>query len=78
MGNAGPTVWVDGEVVGVWVQAPDGEIRTHLFTDLPAGRRREVDRRAAEVAAMVGETRFTVRFPSPVSAALVAGSPVPG
>ena len=78
MGNAGPTVWVDGEVAGVWVQAPDGEIRTHLFTDLPAGRRREVDRRAAEVAAMVGETRFTVRFPSPVSAALVAGSPVPG
>ncbi|MEP7090608.1 MAG: winged helix DNA-binding domain-containing protein, partial [Nocardioidaceae bacterium] len=23
MGNAGPTIWVDGEVVGVWVQAPD-------------------------------------------------------
>ena len=74
----GPTIWVDGEVVGGWVQAPDGEIRTRLFTDLPAARRAEVDRRAAEVAAMVGETRFTVRFPSPVSAALAAGSPVPG
>ena len=24
-GNAGPTLWVDGRVVGAWAQAPDGE-----------------------------------------------------
>ncbi len=76
-GNAGPTVWVDGRVAGVWAQTPDGDIRTRLFEDLPRSRRREVDRRAAELAATVGTTRFTVRFPSPLSAAL-AGGAAPG
>jgi hypothetical protein len=73
MGNAGPTVWVDGEVAGVWAQAPDGEIRTHWFADPGPVRRAEVTARAAEVADLVGDTRFTVRFPSPVSTALTRG-----
>lgn len=71
MGNAGPTVWVDGQVVGGWVQAPDGTIRIRLCADLTAAQRAAVDDRAAELANMLGETRFTVRFPSPVSAALL-------
>jgi hypothetical protein len=70
MGNAGPTVWVDGRVVGGWGQAPDGEIRTSYLVDVPADRRAEVAQRAEELAALLGETRFTVRFPSPVSATL--------
>ena len=36
-------------------------------------RRAEIERRAADVAELLGETRFTVRFPSPVSAALFEG-----
>ena len=36
-GNAGPTIWVDGRVVGGWSQADDGEIVTRL---LGAGGRR--------------------------------------
>jgi hypothetical protein len=71
MGNAGPTIWVDGCVVGGWVQAPDGRIRTGLCVDVPAGRRAEVSRRAAELAETIGETRFTVRFPSTLSAKLL-------
>jgi hypothetical protein len=70
MGNAGPTVWVDGQVAGVWDQRPDGEIRTRLFTDLDRNRRSAVDERARELAELIGETRFTVRFPSPASTAL--------
>jgi len=77
MGNAGPTIWVDGQVVGVWSQTPDGDLRTHLFVDLPADRRAAVEQRAAELAAMIGDTRFTVRFPSPVSTALAKGTAVP-
>jgi hypothetical protein len=74
MGNAGPTVWVDGRVVGGWVQRPDGEIRTTYLVDVPAARRRQVAARADELAGWLGETRFTVRFPSPVSTALFRAS----
>jgi hypothetical protein len=73
MGNAGPTIWADGRVVGVWAQTPDGELRTHLFERLAAEQLAAVERRLTEVAAMVGDTRFTVRFPSPVSTALATG-----
>jgi hypothetical protein len=78
MGNAGPTVWVDGQVVGGWVQAPDGEVRTRLLVDVGAERRAEVEARAADLAALLGDTRFTVRFPSPLSTALLARRPGPG
>jgi hypothetical protein len=70
MGNAGPTVWVDGQVAGAWDQRPDGEIRTRLFTDLDRSHRSAVEERARELAELIGETRFTVRFPSPASTAL--------
>jgi hypothetical protein len=70
MGNAGPTVWVDGRVVGAWDQRPDGDIRTRLFVDLNGSQRAAVEERVADLTEMVGETRFTVRFPSPASAAL--------
>lgn len=73
MGNAGPTLWVDGEVVGGWVQAPDGAIRMHAYVDLPASRRRALRTRADELADLLGDTRFTVRFPSTLSAALLRG-----
>jgi hypothetical protein len=75
MGNAGPTIWVDGRVVGGWVQAPDGEIRTRLCVDVPPDRREDIAHRAAELAATVGETRFTVRFPSALSANLLSAAP---
>lgn len=66
MGNAGPTIWVDGRVVGAWAQAPDGEIRTHCFVDVPPARRTEVAERAQMLRDLLGETRFTVRFPGRV------------
>lgn len=65
-GNAGPTLWVDGRVIGVWDQAPDGRMLTHYFEPVPAPRRAELDERLAVLAAAVGETRYTVRFPGRV------------
>lgn len=62
-GNGGPTIWVDGRVVGYWVQRADGEIALHWLEPVPAGRRREVERRAAQVREWLGDTRFCVRFP---------------
>jgi hypothetical protein len=74
MGNAGPTIWVDGRVAGVWAQTPGGEIRTHFFAKPTAKQAVAVERRVADLAGMLGETRFTVRFPSPVSTALAKGA----
>ena len=75
MGNAGPTIWVDGEVVGAWVQAPDGELKTRYFVEVPADRRKDVTRRLDDLAALLGDTRFTVRFPSRASAELLELAP---
>src|SRR3954454_13939848 len=71
MGNAGPTIWVDGQVVGAWVQTPDGDIRTRYYVEVPADRRAAVAQRTGELADLLGDTRFTVRFPSPASAGLL-------
>lgn len=70
-GNAGPTVWVDGRVVGAWARTDDGEIRLHWFLDVPAERRAEVEERARELGSWVGRTRFSVRFPGAIHATLV-------
>jgi len=70
-GNAGPTIWVDGRVVGYWTQRRDGEIRLHWFEDVPAARRRAVARRADEVRGWLGNSRFSVRFPGRIHATLL-------
>lgn len=70
-GNAGPTVWVDGRVVGAWAWTEDAEIRLHWFLDVPADRRAEVEERAREMRSWLGTTRFTVRFPGAVHASLM-------
>ncbi len=75
-GNAGPTIWVDGQVVGAWGQAKDGSIRTHYFLDVPAVRRAQVEQRVGELRAILGPTRYAVRFPGAINARLLAGEPV--
>ncbi|WP_375431910.1 winged helix DNA-binding domain-containing protein [uncultured Friedmanniella sp.] len=62
-GNAGPTLWVDGRVVGAWAQTKDGRLLTHYFERVPADRRDELSERLAMISEQVGDTRFTVRFP---------------
>src|SRR3954451_16948608 len=71
-GNAGPTIWVDGRVVGAWAQTPDGELRTHYFEEIPPARRAEVQQRVSELASWIGDTRFTVRFPGRVNKSILA------
>ena len=71
-GNGGSTIWADGRVVGAWAQRPDGEIRTHLLVDVPESTRAAVEERAAQVEAMVGQTRFTVRFAGAIQPVLLS------
>jgi DNA glycosylase AlkZ-like len=62
-GNAGPTIWVDGRIVGGWTQRPEGEIVPHLLEDVGAVTRRAIDREAARLADWVGPARILWTFP---------------
>ena len=72
-GNAGPTLWVDGRVVGAWAQHKDGRLLTHWFEPVPPDRREELAERLRSLAAEVGDTRFTVRFPGRIQPRILAG-----
>ena len=64
-GNAGPTVWVDGRVVGGWAIGPDGDVRYEIFEDVGADAGRLVEERRDELQAWLGDTSVTPRFRSP-------------
>ena len=74
-GNAGPTLWVDGRVVGAWAQAPDGRMLTHFFERVATSRRAELDEGLRSLAAAVGDTRYTVRFPGRIHPVILASEP---
>jgi hypothetical protein len=71
-GNGGPTVWVDGRIVGAWAQRKDGRVVTHLLEDLPKTRRSQVDAAARRLQDVLDEIRVLPRFPAPLDKALVA------
>jgi hypothetical protein len=50
-GNGGPTAWWEGRIVGGWAQRDDGEVVVVPAEDLPAGARRALDAKAAELSA---------------------------
>jgi hypothetical protein len=66
MGNAGPTVWCEGRVVGGWAQRRDGEIVYELLEDIGREAVVAVDAAAEAVQALVGDIRYTHRFPTPL------------
>lgn len=57
-GNAGPTIWVDGRVVGGWAQRRSGEVRVELLEDVGAEIREAIDAKAAALAGWLGDLRF--------------------
>lgn len=71
VGNGGPTIWVDGRIVGAWAQDKQGQLHLHYFEQVAAVRRREIDARVAELKTMVGTTRFAVRFPGHIHARIL-------
>jgi hypothetical protein len=71
-GNAGPTIWVDGRVVGSWAQRKDGTIALGWLTDVPQARRAQVEAAARKLEHVLGEARFTMRFPAPIQAELLS------
>jgi hypothetical protein len=71
-GNAGPTVWWDGRVVGGWSQRRDGEIVYELLEDVGADAVRAVEAEAGRVAAWLGDVRFSPGFLPPFQRGLAA------
>jgi len=70
-GNAGPTIWVDGRIVGGWAQRPNGEIAVELLGDVGADARSRIDARAAALQAWLGDLRFVPRFRTPLEQELI-------
>ncbi len=65
-GNAGPTVWVDGRVVGGWAQRRSGEVVPWLLEDVGEETRRSIDAEAARLEAWIGPARVSGSFPTPL------------
>lgn len=72
-GNAGPTAWCDGRIVGGWRQDDDGRVQLQLLED--PGRRavRALEKKARELTDWLDGTVIRPRFPSPLSKAPVDG-----
>src|SRR4029453_13658717 len=77
-GNGGPSLWVDGRVVGAWAQTKDGPIHPHFFGGGATARQRQIDKRINELKSWIGDTRFTVRFPGDIHARLLGTRTVRG
>jgi hypothetical protein len=65
-GNAGPTIWCDGRIVGGWRQYEDGEVELQLLEDVGADAREAIEAEAARLTAWLDGTRVLPRFPSPL------------
>ena len=72
-GNAGPTIWWEGRIVGGWSQRRDGEIALGLLEDVGADARAAIEGEAARLADWIGDVRFSPGFLPPFQRALGEG-----
>ena len=71
-GNAGPTIWWDGRVVGGWAQRKTGELALRLLEDVGADATAAIETEAARLTTWLGPLRVTPRFRTPLERELVA------
>jgi hypothetical protein len=71
-GNAGPTVWWDGRIVGGWANRKDGEVAVRLLEDVGADGAAAVEAAAGRLADWLGPVRITPRFRTPLERELTA------
>jgi hypothetical protein len=68
-GNAGPTAWWNGCVVGGWYQDDSARVQLQLVEDPGRDGRRSLQKRADELTSWLDGVRTSPRFPSPLSKA---------
>jgi hypothetical protein len=71
-GNIGPTVWVDGRIVGGWAHRADGEVVFHLLEDVGTDAIRAIEDLAEKLSAWIGPVRVRSRFRTPLERQLAA------
>lgn len=71
-GNAGPTIWLSGRVVGGWAQRASGEIVLRLLEDVGADATALIEAEAARLAGWLGKVRVIPRFRTPTERELSA------
>ena len=64
-GNAGPTVWWDGRVVGGWSQRADGEIAYRLLEDVGSEAITAIEAEAVSLREWLRDVRFKPGFLPP-------------
>jgi len=65
-GNAGPTMWWDGRIVGGWRQTETGEVVLQALEDIGSEATSAFEQEAARLTEWLGGTRVLLRFPSPL------------
>jgi DNA glycosylase AlkZ-like len=71
-GNAGPTIWWDGRIVGGWAHRSDGELAYRLLEDVGAEAARALADAAERLRTWIGDVRITPRFRTPLERELSA------
>jgi hypothetical protein len=61
-GNAGPTVWANGRVIGGWTQTDDGEVDVELLERIDAKTREAIDTERERLRSWLGDVRIKLRF----------------
>lgn len=64
-GNAGPTVWADGRVVGGWAQRENGEVVYELLERVDSDVEDRIESHRRELEQWLGEVTVKPRFRSP-------------
>ncbi|OXM19599.1 hypothetical protein CBI33_21975 [Rhodococcus erythropolis] len=63
-GNAGTTAWVDGRVVGCWIQDETGVVHVRVLESVSASARRSLDAEAARLTEWLGGVRIGTGYVS--------------
>jgi hypothetical protein len=71
-GNAGPTVWADGHVIGGWGQRADGTVVYRLLERVDAATRKRVEAERDRLTAWFDGVRVTPRFRTPLEKELAS------
>ena len=63
-GNAGTTAWVDGRIVGCWVQDGAGVVHVELLEEVSPAEREALDLEAARLTGWLDGVRVGTVYPS--------------